>query len=169
MNYVNIAHGLKNRTIRRLYAKAVVVRMQWRIIWKKERIDMKNNLLKKGDKVVMHTCIEAETYNGKIWTCRTDEYMSGGKNPYGLIFLEGFCGSFATEYLQKVNIEQEHESLRHALSTIMNLWDTGIEDDDVQSFIKAYNEEAEDEECKIDSEETNELYIAREIAEKALN
>lgn len=66
---------------------------------------MKRELLKQDDKVVMHTCIEAEKYNGKIWACKTDEYTTGeGVYKQNLVFLEGFSGCFATEYLQKVNI-----------------------------------------------------------------
>jgi len=66
---------------------------------------MERELLKKGNKVVMHTCIEAEKYNGKIWTCKTDEYIKGeGIYKQNLVFLEGFSGCFSTEYLQKVNI-----------------------------------------------------------------
>ncbi|WP_315674464.1 hypothetical protein [Clostridium sp. 19966] len=65
---------------------------------------MERELLRKGDKVVMHTCGESEGENyGKVWTCRTDEFMHEGKNPYGLVFLEGFSGSFATEFLQKID------------------------------------------------------------------
>ena len=30
--------------------------------------------LKKGDKVVMHSCAEADHDFGKIWTCATDSY-----------------------------------------------------------------------------------------------
>lgn len=31
--------------------------------------------LKKGDKVVMHTCLESKGKNlGKVWTCRTDSF-----------------------------------------------------------------------------------------------
>ena len=63
--------------------------------------------LKKGDKVVMHSCIEAvyPDYYGKIWTCICDEYeTSKGVYKQNLIFLEGFSGSFLTEYLQKVNL-----------------------------------------------------------------
>ena len=44
--------------------------------------------LKNGDKVVMHTCIEAERYEGKVWTCRTDSYVS--KCGEEVVFLEGF-------------------------------------------------------------------------------
>lgn len=60
--------------------------------------------LEKGDKVVMHTCIEAETHDGKIWTCKTDEFKHHPNHDYTVIMLENFSGSFATMYLQKVNI-----------------------------------------------------------------
>lgn len=61
--------------------------------------------LKAGDKVVMHTCMEADNpkYLGKIWTCKTDAYRNKGHD-YDVLFLEGFSGSFATEFLQKVNV-----------------------------------------------------------------
>ena len=64
-------------------------------------------LLKKGDKVVMHTCLEAETYNGKIWTCEGDEFTKGKEKYYqeNVVFLEGFSGYFCTKFLQKVNVE----------------------------------------------------------------
>lgn len=64
--------------------------------------------LKKGDRVVMHTCIEARNtkYYGKVWTCKTDEYSTGeGAYKQNLVFLEGFSGCFLTDYLQKVNID----------------------------------------------------------------
>lgn len=66
-------------------------------------------MLKKGDKVVMHTCIEANGPNnyGKIWVCKTDEeirYEGQGVLEQRLVFLEGYSGSFKTKYLQKVNI-----------------------------------------------------------------
>jgi hypothetical protein len=59
--------------------------------------------LRKGDKVVMHTCMEAPYHHGRIWTCQTDEFEANGRE-YGLVFLEGFSGSFATEYLQYVDV-----------------------------------------------------------------
>ncbi|SEN53448.1 hypothetical protein [Lihuaxuella thermophila] len=69
---------------------------------------MGKHTLKKGDKVVMHTCAEAEKYNGKIWTCSTDEYTVGeGRLKQRLIFLEGFSGAFAVQYLQLVRLETE--------------------------------------------------------------
>ena len=59
---------------------------------------------KKGDKVVMHSCIEAQLpdHNGKIWTCQTDSFLSKGNEDF--VFLEGFSGSFSTEYLQRVQL-----------------------------------------------------------------
>ena len=59
------------------------------------------NVLHKGDKVVMHTCMEAKHYDGKIWECSTDSWDNYGVE---LVMLEGFSGGFWTKYLQKVNI-----------------------------------------------------------------
>ncbi len=60
-------------------------------------------MLKKGDKVVMHTCLESEKYEGKVWTCKSDEFVSdsGAK----AVFLENYLGYFATEFL--VRVEQK--------------------------------------------------------------
>ncbi|PPA82581.1 hypothetical protein C4A75_18490 [Brevibacillus laterosporus] len=62
-------------------------------------------MLKKGDQVVMHTCIEANNSNnyGRIWTCRTDEFTTESRAQ--VVFLEGFSGYFLTKFLQKVNLE----------------------------------------------------------------
>lgn len=60
--------------------------------------------LRKGDKVVMHTCIEAESNNGTVWTCETNEFKHHSNHDYTVVMLEGYSGSFAAEYLQKVNI-----------------------------------------------------------------
>ena len=70
----------------------------------KGEIIMSVKPLKKGDKVVMHTCIEAKAHDGTVWTCTTDEYQQYSEHSYTVIMLEGFSGSFATKYLQKVNI-----------------------------------------------------------------
>lgn len=51
--------------------------------------------LKKGDLVVMHSCVEANEYEGKIWECLTNEEE-------GKVFLIEFSGTFYTKYLQKV-------------------------------------------------------------------
>ncbi|MES5957513.1 hypothetical protein QCI42_29905 [Bacillus fungorum] len=61
-------------------------------------------MFKKGDKVIMHTCDEANYYYNRIWTCKTDEFVKGkGMYKQNLVFLEGFSGSFLTEYLRKSN------------------------------------------------------------------
>lgn len=64
---------------------------------------MNGIVLRKGDRVVMHTCMESKGENfGKIWTCRTDSF----KNDAGdeVVFLDGFSGSFDTEFLQPVSV-----------------------------------------------------------------
>lgn len=61
-------------------------------------------MLKKGNKVVMHTCMEASEHDGKIWTCRTDEQKLHPKHDFTVVWLEGFSGSFHTEFLQRVNM-----------------------------------------------------------------
>lgn len=64
--------------------------------------------LKKGELVVMHTCVESRNpkYEGKIWTCKTDQFTRGEcVYAQDSIFLEGFTGSFAPEFLQRVNVE----------------------------------------------------------------
>lgn len=33
-------------------------------------------MLRSGDNVVMHTCGEAGHYNGKIRTCKTDQFVA---------------------------------------------------------------------------------------------
>lgn len=54
---------------------------------------------KKGDKVVMHGCYEAtfEKYKDKVWICQTDSYLDRAKQD--VVFLEGFSGCFASQYL----------------------------------------------------------------------
>lgn len=73
--------------------------------------------LQKGDQVVMHTCMEHDHPNnfGKIWTCRSDEFQHKGHD-YGSIFLEGFSGSFSTEFLQKVDVSALVDSLQQQLT-----------------------------------------------------
>ncbi|MDR0121177.1 hypothetical protein RFW13_07115 [Bacillus pumilus] len=56
--------------------------------------------LKKGDLVVMHSCVEAVLNEGRVWKCKGDEF-----NPSApAVFLEGFSGHFAVEFLQKVDV-----------------------------------------------------------------
>lgn len=58
----------------------------------------KTNTLKKGDKVIMINCGEANFYKGKIWECETHSFSQIGNE---LVFLKGFSGSFLTKYLVK--------------------------------------------------------------------
>lgn len=57
---------------------------------------------KKGDKVVIHTCGEADYHKGKIWECQTDSYKDRGGSD--VVFLKGFSGCFASKYLQIVQV-----------------------------------------------------------------
>ena len=58
--------------------------------------------LQKGDKVVMHTCYEAELekYKNKVWTVTSNPWDLCGSE---VVNLEGFSGGFATEYLKKAD------------------------------------------------------------------
>lgn len=59
-------------------------------------------LLKKEDKVVMHTCIDSEGENyGKIWTCESDEFI---ENNECSVWLKGYKTPFPRRYLQKVEL-----------------------------------------------------------------
>lgn len=59
----------------------------------------------KGDKVVMHTCMEANFHEGIVWDVSYNEFTRNGQHP--VVFLEGFSGSFAVEYLRKVDPSEE--------------------------------------------------------------
>ena len=67
-----------------------------------------NKDFKKGDKVVMHTCGEADfpQHKGKLWTCTTDSFRRE-KRSREVVFLEGFSGSFGCEFLQIVIITND--------------------------------------------------------------
>jgi hypothetical protein len=66
--------------------------------------------LKKGDKVVMHSCNEADIpeNRGKIWTCKDDEFYIG-LGAYRYVHLEGYKygqnGDFLVRNLQYVDLE----------------------------------------------------------------
>ncbi|MBD8521831.1 hypothetical protein [Lysinibacillus fusiformis] len=62
-------------------------------------------MINKGDKVVMHTCMEAQFHEGIVWDVSYDEFTRNGQHP--VVFLEGFSGSFAVEYLRKVDPSEE--------------------------------------------------------------
>jgi hypothetical protein len=56
-------------------------------------------MLKKGDKVIMHTCGEAEYHKNKVWICKSDEFEA--YNGTKVIFLESLRGYFSVKYLKK--------------------------------------------------------------------
>lgn len=60
--------------------------------------------LKKGDIVVMHSCIESKYHYGELWECREDSFT-----PKGCVgervFLVGFSGAFCLKKLQLVKID----------------------------------------------------------------
>lgn len=68
------------------------------------RHDPGPSTLKKGDMVVMHSCMEAgiPNYEGKVWTCRTDAFKS--KSNGWMVMLDGLSGSFSAEFLQRVRL-----------------------------------------------------------------
>lgn len=55
-----------------------------------------------GDKVVMHSCIEAVDREDKLWTVKSHPWTLSGKE---VVLLEGFSGGFATKYLTVVEGE----------------------------------------------------------------
>ncbi len=65
-------------------------------------MNLKN--FKKGDNVVMHTCMEAKHHDGKVWICETDSFQRDSKLPKDqvpeVVFLEGLSGSFWCNFLQ---------------------------------------------------------------------
>lgn len=77
---------------RRAEADEVPRRLEERLQYRKEK-------LKPGDTVVMHSCGEAQHYDGKLWTVRSKEWELCGSR---VVLLEGFSGGFAVKYLQKV-------------------------------------------------------------------
>lgn len=70
--------------------------------WWNFEYKLDHELLQEGDMVVMHTCMEANLpkYKDRVWTCRSKEFRQSS-GAYS-VMLEGFSGSFATEYLTKV-------------------------------------------------------------------
>lgn len=87
-------------------------------------------MLKKGDKVVMHTCGEAEHYKGKVWTCNSDEFTSSSKEQ--VVFLEGFSGYFLVKYLQVVDLKwllKQEDMLRKIADTWVAIETNGTSED----------------------------------------
>ncbi|MCL5117052.1 MAG: hypothetical protein M1272_07880 [Firmicutes bacterium] len=59
--------------------------------------------LKRGDRVRMVRCGEAEQFGDRIWVCATDEFESGHSLVQRLVGLEGFSGTFLAECLELVD------------------------------------------------------------------
>ncbi|MEC1552569.1 hypothetical protein P9D28_09030 [Bacillus haynesii] len=59
-------------------------------------------MLKKGDRVVMHSNLQARINSGVIWTCECDEFLDYRGNT--VVRLKEF-GDFYTAFLQKVDVE----------------------------------------------------------------
>lgn len=78
--------------------------------------------LKKGDNVVMHTCLESKGKNlGKVWTCHTDSFKC--EAGIEVVFLEGFSGFFYTKFLQPVKLDSfVKEKLNKAENIIRDLY-----------------------------------------------
>lgn len=80
----------------------------------------KTATLKKGDKVEMFNCHEATfEENKKIWTCQTDSFLSTAKEE--VVFLEGYSGYFAAEYLKRVDLYKLRQELRSQIHTFWKL------------------------------------------------
>lgn len=58
------------------------------------------NTFKKGDKVIMINCGEAEFYKATQWTCQTNSFKDRGGQD--VVFLENFSGYFFSKYLKKI-------------------------------------------------------------------
>lgn len=55
--------------------------------------------MKKGDKVMMVNCGEADFHKDKVWVCRTDSFVEKHGDKKDVIFLEGYGGYFLCECL----------------------------------------------------------------------
>ncbi|WP_196243730.1 hypothetical protein [Lysinibacillus sphaericus] len=64
-------------------------------------------MLAKGDKVVMENCMEAKFHEGVVWNVTYEEFTRKGYGQRPVVFLEGFSGSFTTDYLRKVDPSEE--------------------------------------------------------------
>lgn len=65
---------------------------------------MRAKALRKGDRVVMHSSMEAKQQDGELWTCKNNEFKLHPTHNYSVLMLDGCSESFATECLQKVDI-----------------------------------------------------------------
>lgn len=73
-----------------------------------ERLQYRKEELKPGDTVVMHSCVEAEKYDGKLLRVRSREWECSG---HRVVLLEGLVGGYAVRNLQKVILPSEQADL----------------------------------------------------------
>lgn len=99
------------------YDTVLVPLESWRKLMKEEEIRCRNrrrkrgvNVLKEGDIVVMHTCMEAIEHEGRLWECECDSWDDYGTE---MVMLKGYSGSFYTQYLQKVDTRIDKTINRH--------------------------------------------------------
>lgn len=59
-------------------------------------VDLLN--LKKGQRVIMHTCLEARNYKGKEWVVRHDSFTLPDTNDE-VVYLVDYVGWFRCKYL----------------------------------------------------------------------
>jgi len=64
-----------------------------------KRRKFKSSDLHAGDSVVMHTCLEAEKHNSKVWTVESEPWDVCGSE---VVLLKGYSGGFATQFLKKI-------------------------------------------------------------------
>lgn len=110
------------------------------------------HILKAGDSVVMHTCLESTEHEGRVWVCQTDEQKLHPSHNYTVVWLEGYSGCFSTDYLQLVNVEDrysplysrrklvaEKEELRETLNRIQEEWRHGSGDSLDELLLEIFN------------------------------
>lgn len=61
-------------------------------------------MLKKGDKVIIHSHRYAELYKGQTFTCGTDEEVYEGERIVFLKDLKEYGASFLVKFLKKVEV-----------------------------------------------------------------
>lgn len=61
---------------------------------------------KKGDKVIMTKCTEAEVHKGRVWECADDSFQRYKKLPpkdtLHVVYLKGYDSAFWCKYLKKI-------------------------------------------------------------------
>lgn len=88
-----------NKVDRRLFPDAVPLLYNLSLFIPHPK-EIKN--LKKGTRVIMFNCGEADHYKDKVWNCRTDSFFPKHYNENEMVYLEGFAGWFLCDFLKVV-------------------------------------------------------------------